>query len=104
MVFHHLSALQSWIVGEVSWVDSIAFYLPSFAFLYFLTSAQRSASARIPGLIVLLFAGLIERFISYVLLSDEADAASFQPIDVINVSNSCQLLNFYLTSSWGCIF
>ncbi|KAE8747519.1 hypothetical protein FOCC_FOCC005680 [Frankliniella occidentalis] len=84
MVFHHLSALQSWIVGEVSWVDSIAFYIPSFAFVYFLSSAQRTTNARIPGLLVLLFAGLLERFISYILLSDGADGASFQPVDIIN--------------------
>lgn len=93
MVFHHLSTLQSWIVGEVSWVDAIAFYIPSFAFVYFLTSAQRTASARIPGLLMLLFAGLIERFISYLLLSDGAEATSFQPVDVINVCK--YILNFF---------
>ncbi|KAK3909454.1 Protein GAMETE EXPRESSED 1 [Frankliniella fusca] len=84
MVFHHLSTLQSWIVGEVSWVDSIAFYIPSFAFVYFLTSAQRTAKARVPGLLVLLFAGLVERFVSYILLSDGADGATFQPVDIVN--------------------
>lgn len=84
MVFHHLSTLQSWIVGEVSWVDAIAFYLPSFTFVYFLTSAQRTASARIPGLLMLLLAGLTERFISYTLLRDGAEPTSFQPVDVLN--------------------
>lgn len=84
MVFHHLSSLQSWIVGEVSWVDSIAFYIPSCAFVYFLTSAQRTSNARIPGLLVLVLSGLLERFISYILLNDGADTNSFQPVDIVN--------------------
>lgn len=84
LVFQHLSTLQSWIVGEVSWVDSIAFYIPSFAFVYFLTSAQRTGNARIPGLIVLMLAGLMERFVSHILLSDGADPTYFEPVDIVN--------------------
>ncbi|XP_060521895.1 uncharacterized protein LOC132699280 [Cylas formicarius] len=55
--------LQTWIVGEVSWIDTIIFNMTALFMVFMLTSSQRTAAARFP-LFILLFLNLcVERMI-----------------------------------------
>ncbi|XP_050298972.1 uncharacterized protein LOC126737920 [Anthonomus grandis grandis] len=58
-----VSSLQTWLVGEISWIDTILFNTIALILIVLLTSSQRTVSARLP-LFMLLFLNLItERII-----------------------------------------
>ncbi|KAJ8916140.1 hypothetical protein NQ315_004507 [Exocentrus adspersus] len=64
--------LQAWIVGEVSWIDSIIFYAMTVFVTFIITSTQRTISARLPVFLLLFLNFLVERLIcSSILFSNE---------------------------------
>lgn len=58
-----LSRMQTWIIGEISWIDSIFFYVSTILIVFVLTSMKRTNTARL-YLFLLMFANfIIERFL-----------------------------------------
>ncbi|KRT79757.1 hypothetical protein AMK59_8016 [Oryctes borbonicus] len=62
-----LSNLQSWLLGEISWFDSLVFYAISSLFIVFFTSVPRTNNARLIMLMILSLNTFIERLICYLL-------------------------------------
>lgn len=58
-----LGGLKSWLIGEISWFDSIVFYVTSGFIILILTSTKRTASSRLPLLLILSFNIITERTI-----------------------------------------
>lgn len=73
-----ISNLQAWIVGEISWIDSIIFYGATIFVTFVITSSQRTISARVPVFLLLFLNLAIERLIcsSVISQSDNVDARS----------------------------
>jgi hypothetical protein len=46
-VFDRLTSLQAWAVGEISWLDTIVFYVSSIIVSYVVTATLRTQEARI---------------------------------------------------------
>ncbi|XP_065337222.1 uncharacterized protein LOC135937851 isoform X2 [Cloeon dipterum] len=70
-----LSALQSWAVGEVSWLESLAFFALAVCTAYLTTAWTRAAQAR-GWIFILLFVGvLLEQAIFKIVLA-KLDGAS----------------------------
>ncbi|XP_018566347.1 uncharacterized protein LOC108907239 [Anoplophora glabripennis] len=71
-----ISSLQAWIVGEISWIDSIIFYGATVFITFIVTSSQRTISARVPVFLLLFLNLVIERLIcsSIISRSDNVDA------------------------------
>ncbi|XP_044252316.1 uncharacterized protein LOC123003563 [Tribolium madens] len=67
-----IAKFQTWVIGEVSWFDSILFYVISGLFIIIFTTIKRTASARLPLLLILCTNLVIERFICYILISDDS--------------------------------
>lgn len=67
--------LQNWLVTEMSWFDTIVFYIVSLMFAFVLTSPQCTSASRLPVLILLCFNIFLERIVCNVLLkySQERD-------------------------------
>ncbi|KAL1497883.1 hypothetical protein ABEB36_008769 [Hypothenemus hampei] len=58
-----VTSLQTWVVGEISWIDSIIFNVTAIFLIFIITSSPRTLQARFP-LFFLLFLNLaIERLI-----------------------------------------
>lgn len=60
-----VSNLQSWLIGEVSWLDSAVFYLVASLVVIFVTSSPRAMAARLPMLILLGCNIFFERILCY---------------------------------------
>lgn len=60
-LFQKLATLQSWAVGELSWFDSVFFYLSAAVLSCLFSSAARTSRARLPLLIVLTLNYCLER-------------------------------------------
>lgn len=73
MLSKSINNLQSWIIGEVSWIDSVVFYMVSVFVTFLLTSSQRTMSSRIPISVLLFFNLLLERMICSFITSDSQD-------------------------------
>lgn len=58
-----VTSLQTWIIGEVSWIDSIIFNVFSLILIFILTSSRRTLSARLPLFFLLFLNLLTERLI-----------------------------------------
>lgn len=72
MMTRSLATFQTWVIGEVSWVDSIIFYFFIGISIYVFTSMKRSSNARL-GLLALLFLNfLFERIICQTLLYEDS--------------------------------
>lgn len=67
-IFDRLSALQSWIVGEVSWLNTIVFYVCSVITIVLITSTKRTANSRVICFILITFYACVERAISTVII------------------------------------
>ncbi|KAJ3645346.1 hypothetical protein Zmor_023012 [Zophobas morio] len=67
-----VASFQTWVIGEVSWFDSVIFYVVTGLFIFIFTSVKRGAGARFPLLLILCMNFLIERFICYLLISEDA--------------------------------
>jgi len=76
-----LSALQSWAVGEVSWLESLAYFLLAICTTYLTTAWSRASEAR-GWIFVILFVGvMLEQAIFKLLLSHYEGASSmFQKV------------------------
>nr|CAI5845907.1 unnamed protein product [Callosobruchus analis] len=61
--------LQSWVVGEVSWIDSVLFYALAYFFIYAITSTDRTSSSRFPIFISLFLTFVSERLTCSVMIS-----------------------------------
>lgn len=59
-----LSGLQSWLIGEISWFDSLVFYISGTIIILIFTSTTRTASMRLPLLFTLSINICAERVIS----------------------------------------
>ncbi|CAG9767143.1 unnamed protein product [Ceutorhynchus assimilis] len=58
-----VTSLQTWIVGEVSWIDSILFNIFALFVILIITSSQRTLPARLPLFFLLFLNMIIERLI-----------------------------------------
>lgn len=63
LMTNSLSGLQSWLIGEISWFDSLVFYFAGTIIIFILTSTARTASMRLPLLFILLINISLERVI-----------------------------------------
>ncbi|VEN64113.1 unnamed protein product [Callosobruchus maculatus] len=61
--------LQSWVVGEVSWIDSVLFYALAYFFIYAITSTDRTSSSRFPIFISLFLTFVLERLTCAAMIS-----------------------------------
>jgi ABC-type multidrug transport system fused ATPase/permease subunit len=67
-----VAKFQTWVIGEVSWLDSVIFYVVAVLFIFIFTSLKRTANARLP-LLLLLFANfLVERFICFFFITEDS--------------------------------
>ncbi|PSN52581.1 hypothetical protein C0J52_13083 [Blattella germanica] len=78
-VFDRLASLQAWAVGEISWLDTIVFYISCIIISYFITATPRTHEARIWIFITVTVNAILERSIVTYLLQDNADH-----IDLVN--------------------
>ncbi|KAI4456873.1 protein gamete expressed 1 [Holotrichia oblita] len=62
-----ISNLQSWLLGEISWFDTLVFYIVSSLFVIFFTSVPRTNAARLIMLTILTLNTFIERLVCYLL-------------------------------------
>lgn len=69
-----LGNLQSWLIGELSWVDLIVFYVSASIVICIFTSTSRTITARLPILFLLLGNAVIERLICITFTSNKAEA------------------------------
>ncbi|CAH0563656.1 unnamed protein product [Brassicogethes aeneus] len=58
-----LSRLQTWIVGEISWIDSIIFYISAILFILLLTSTKRTSESRLTLFLLVFLNFASERFL-----------------------------------------
>lgn len=68
-----ISNLQSWLIGEISWFDSIVFYLIIIFVIILLTSTQRTESARFPLSVLLILNLIFERMVCSYMTSYSQD-------------------------------
>lgn len=59
----NLGSLQSWLVGEISWLDLIMFYTTSSILFALFTSTKRTVGARLPILFLFVTNAFFERLI-----------------------------------------
>ncbi|KAB0794003.1 hypothetical protein PPYR_13623 [Photinus pyralis] len=59
----NMKSLQSWLIGEFSWIDTIIFYVASSIFIIVITSTNRTSSARFPLWLLLILSVICERLI-----------------------------------------
>lgn len=69
----NLKNMQIWLVGEVSWLDLIVFYISSSVFIVLFTSSVRTIEARVPLWVSLIATGLTERLIYIMFVSNTAE-------------------------------
>ncbi|KAK5641109.1 hypothetical protein RI129_009656 [Pyrocoelia pectoralis] len=65
----NMKSLQSWLIGELSWIDTIIFYIVTSIFIIVLTSTDRTSSARFPLWVLLILTIIIERLIYFHVLN-----------------------------------
>ncbi|XP_066259687.1 uncharacterized protein [Euwallacea similis] len=58
-----VTSLQTWIVGEISWLDSIMFNIFALVLIFLFTASERTSSARLPLFFLLTLNIAIERLI-----------------------------------------
>ena len=62
-VFDRLTSLHAWAVGEISWFDTVVFYISSIIAMYVVTSTPRTHNARIWVFLVVTLNAVIERVV-----------------------------------------
>ncbi|KAJ9596677.1 hypothetical protein L9F63_012281, partial [Diploptera punctata] len=88
-VFDRLASLQNWAVGEISWLDTIIFYVSCIIVSYVITATPRTYEARIWIFLTVTINAVFERTIVTYLLQD-----NFDHIEVFNEN-----LNWWI---WQC--
>ncbi|KAF2892630.1 hypothetical protein ILUMI_13544, partial [Ignelater luminosus] len=68
-----LGNLQSWLIGELSWVDLIVFYISASILTCIFTSTSRTITARLPILLLLMGNAVIERLICTAFTSNTTE-------------------------------
>lgn len=61
--------IQNWLINEMSWFDTVLFYIISLSFAFIFTSVRSSNASRLPVLILLFGGVLSERFICQIFLA-----------------------------------
>lgn len=64
----NLLNLQNWLISEMSWFDTIVFYMISLIFAFLLTSLQCTNASRLPVLIVICINIFLEHSVCKILL------------------------------------
>lgn len=72
-VFDRLSSLQAWAVGEISWLDTVVFYIGSIIVSYIVTATPRTQEARIWIFIIISLNVVIERAVVSQFLQDNME-------------------------------
>lgn len=62
-VFDRLTSLHAWAVGEISWFDTVVFYISTIIAMYVVTSTPRTHSARDWVFLVVTLNAVIERVV-----------------------------------------
>ncbi|KAL3274713.1 hypothetical protein HHI36_016089 [Cryptolaemus montrouzieri] len=89
-----VSNLQSWLVGEVSWVNTLIFYVSFGILVMILTSTPRTMITRLPVLILLVISIFTERVICTFILNSQDFKKSAS--DLYGDINDCiQLLRYF---------
>jgi len=94
-------------VGEVSWIDSLVFYICTSFFAYLITSPRRVSDARFPLFIVLLTSAAAERLLANFLLSENDGPETIVLISTLKVIyNLCAVLQVAFQSFYAniCFF
>ncbi|CAH1154417.1 unnamed protein product [Phaedon cochleariae] len=58
-----ISRLQDWVIGEISWFNSLIFYTVAMISIFMFTATERVQSARFPAFLMLLLNFFIERLL-----------------------------------------
>ncbi|XP_018323725.1 uncharacterized protein LOC108735977 [Agrilus planipennis] len=90
LMTNSLNNLQSWLIGEVSWLDTIVFYLFAIILILFFTASPRTFGARFPIFFLLFLNVCLERLITLKLSSLISDK---------NINIVHQDMNWYI---WTC--
>ncbi|XP_044759627.1 uncharacterized protein LOC123317257 [Coccinella septempunctata] len=69
MLGQAVNDLQSWLIGEVSWINTLVFYVSSGIFFIIVTSTRQTIISRLPILTLLMVNLCIERVICSSILS-----------------------------------
>lgn len=69
----NILSLQNWLIYEVSWFETIVFYIISLIFAFILTSLQCTNASRLPVLLLLCLNIVLERMICKVILKYSAE-------------------------------
>jgi hypothetical protein len=72
-VFDRLTSLQAWAVGEISWLDTVVFYVSSIIVSYVVTATPRTQEARIWIFLIITVNAVIERIVVSQFLQDNED-------------------------------
>ncbi|XP_023725244.1 uncharacterized protein LOC111874188 isoform X2 [Cryptotermes secundus] len=72
-VFDRLTSLQAWAIGEISWFDTIMFYVSSIIVSYVVTATPRTQEARIWIFLIITVNAVIERIVVRQFLQDDVE-------------------------------
>ena len=72
-VFDRLTSLHDWAVGEISWFDTVVFYISSIIAMYVITATPRTHDARIWVFLILTLNAVIERVVVNQFLQANVD-------------------------------
>lgn len=72
-VFDRLTSLQAWAIGEISWFDTIVFYVSSIIISYVVTATPRTQGARIWIFLIITVNAVIERIVVRQFLQDDVE-------------------------------
>jgi hypothetical protein len=72
-VFDRLTSLQAWAIGEISWFDTIVFYITSIIVSYVVTATPRTQEARIWIFLIITVNAVIERIVVRQFLQDDVE-------------------------------
>lgn len=72
-VFDRLTSLHAWAVGEISWFETVVFYISSIIAMYVVTATPRTHNARIWIFLIVTLNAVIERVVVNQLLRANND-------------------------------
>jgi hypothetical protein len=72
-VFDRLTSLQAWAIGEISWFDTVVFYISSIMVSYVVTATPKTQEARIWIFLIITVNAVIERIVVRQFLEDDVD-------------------------------
>jgi hypothetical protein len=72
-VFDRLTSLQAWVIGEISWFDTLVFYISSIIVSCVVTATPRTQEARIWIFLIITVNAVIERIVVHLFLQDDVE-------------------------------